>query len=158
MSLTVKAYLKRCENANPEIRRFTVDHDVTSNYEYLSKKVAQVFPSLGRPEKFTLAWKGKNYFHSVSRLVMTQQFCVHSGRPETLIIATVQTDEVLSFFVFYTRLGWAQIWAVKTKLASQRIFLIMHISSKVLILFQYSSKHSLVRRTSPPKRRTVVRS
>ena len=60
MSLTVKAYLKWGENANPEIRRFTVDHDVTSSYEYLSKKVAQVFPSLGRPERFTLAWKGKN--------------------------------------------------------------------------------------------------
>ncbi|XP_072039912.1 LOW QUALITY PROTEIN: sequestosome-1-like [Amphiura filiformis] len=57
MSLTVKAYLKRSDNANPEIRRFTVDHDVTSSYEYLSKKVAQVFPSLGRPERFTLAWK-----------------------------------------------------------------------------------------------------
>ena len=62
MSLTVKAYLKRGENANPEIRRFTVDHDVTSSYEYLSKKVAQVFPSLGRPERFTLAWKGKIYW------------------------------------------------------------------------------------------------
>ncbi|XP_041462664.1 sequestosome-1-like [Lytechinus variegatus] len=57
MSMTVKAYLKRGENANAEIRRFVIDVAVSSNYEYLSKKVAQVFPSLGDPDNFTLSWK-----------------------------------------------------------------------------------------------------
>ena len=58
MALTVKAYLKRCENGDPEIRRFALEQDKTSDYEHLATKVAQVFPCLGRPEKFTLAWKG----------------------------------------------------------------------------------------------------
>ncbi|XP_071483957.1 sequestosome-1-like [Diadema antillarum] len=57
MAMTVKAYLKRGENANAEIRRFVVDESVTSSFEYLSKKVSQVFPSLGSPENFTIAWK-----------------------------------------------------------------------------------------------------
>ncbi|XP_003725043.2 sequestosome-1 isoform X1 [Strongylocentrotus purpuratus] len=57
MSMTVKAYLKRGENANAEIRRFVIDVAVSSNYEYLSKKVAQVFPSLGDPDYFSLSWK-----------------------------------------------------------------------------------------------------
>jgi sequestosome 1 len=57
MALIVKAYLKRGENVNKEIRRFSVDPLVAANYEYMSKKVAQVFPSLGSPDNFTLAWK-----------------------------------------------------------------------------------------------------
>ncbi len=57
MALTVKAYLKRGENVGKEIRRFSVDPTVAANYEYMSKKVAQVFSSLGSPDNFTLAWK-----------------------------------------------------------------------------------------------------
>ncbi|XP_022108499.1 sequestosome-1-like isoform X2 [Acanthaster planci] len=57
MSLTVKAYLKRGENVNKEIRRFALDQGVATNYEYLSRTVAHVFPSLGRPDNFTLAYK-----------------------------------------------------------------------------------------------------
>ncbi|XP_038055475.1 sequestosome-1-like [Patiria miniata] len=57
MSVTVKAYLKRGENANKEIRRFSVDQGAASNYEYMSKTVAHVFPSLGNPDNFTLAYK-----------------------------------------------------------------------------------------------------
>jgi hypothetical protein len=60
MSLTVKAYLKRGENVNKEIRRFSLDQGVATNYEYLSKTVAHVFPSLGDPDNFTLAYKGRS--------------------------------------------------------------------------------------------------
>ena len=65
MALTVKAYLKRGENVGKEIRRFSVDPTVAANYEYMSKKVAQVFPSLGSPDNFTLAWKGQSNFFSL---------------------------------------------------------------------------------------------
>lgn len=56
MSVTVKAYLKLGGNANAEIRRFVVDHDVCSNFEYISKKLMSVFPSLAN-ESFETAWK-----------------------------------------------------------------------------------------------------
>ncbi len=47
MSVTVKAFLHRRWNEAPEeIRRFTIDQDVTTSYAYLVEKIAQVFPSL----------------------------------------------------------------------------------------------------------------
>ncbi|XP_078684809.1 sequestosome-1-like isoform X2 [Branchiostoma floridae x Branchiostoma belcheri] len=61
MSLTVKAYLERpggsADQPAQEIRRFAIDQDVSSNYEYLSRKVALVFPSLNEPGDFQLFWK-----------------------------------------------------------------------------------------------------
>ncbi|XP_070553772.1 sequestosome-1-like [Ptychodera flava] len=57
MSLTVKAYLHRDDGSSPEIRRFCVDQDVSTNYEYLSKKITQVFPSLRSPDVFTLSYR-----------------------------------------------------------------------------------------------------
>ena len=60
MSLTVKAYLERV-NAEPEIRRFSVDHAVASNYAYLYEKVCQVFPSI-KKFKYELRWKGEIAF------------------------------------------------------------------------------------------------
>ncbi|XP_078602752.1 sequestosome-1-like isoform X2 [Branchiostoma floridae x Branchiostoma japonicum] len=61
MSLTVKAYLERsggsADQPAHEIRRFAMDPDVSSNYDYLSRKVAQVFPSLSDPGDFKLFWK-----------------------------------------------------------------------------------------------------
>ncbi|XP_071755674.1 sequestosome-1 [Centroberyx gerrardi] len=46
MSVTVKAYLLGKEEAPKEIRRFAVDQDVSSSFEYLSRKVAEVFSNL----------------------------------------------------------------------------------------------------------------
>lgn len=59
MSLTFKAFLyERTWRGDPvEIRRFTVDQDVSSSYAYLVEKVVQVFPSL-TPNNFILAWTG----------------------------------------------------------------------------------------------------
>ncbi len=60
MSLTIKAFLyERTWLSNPvEIRRFTVDQDVSSSYAYLLEKVVQVFPSV-KSENVILAWTGK---------------------------------------------------------------------------------------------------
>ena len=55
MSMVVKAFLERGDK--PEIRRFPVDQEVASNYAFLAKKIATVFPGL-REGHFTLHWKG----------------------------------------------------------------------------------------------------
>lgn len=41
-----------------EIRRFSLDQDVSSNYAYLVQKLAQVFPSLP-PDDVVVAWTGE---------------------------------------------------------------------------------------------------
>ncbi|KAM8733355.1 sequestosome-1 [Acanthopagrus schlegelii] len=46
MSVTVKAYLLGKDEAVKEVRRFAVDQDVSSNFEYLSRKTAGVFSNL----------------------------------------------------------------------------------------------------------------
>ncbi|XP_030001795.1 sequestosome-1 isoform X1 [Sphaeramia orbicularis] len=46
MSVTVKAYLLGKDEAVKEIRRFTVDQEVTCSFEYLSRKTATVFSHL----------------------------------------------------------------------------------------------------------------
>ncbi|XP_077073362.1 sequestosome-1 [Siphateles boraxobius] len=47
MSMTVKAYLLGKDDCNKEIRRFAVDQDVSTSYEYLKRKVLDVFVGLG---------------------------------------------------------------------------------------------------------------
>ncbi|KAL3860601.1 hypothetical protein ACJMK2_010700 [Sinanodonta woodiana] len=56
MSLTVKAYLQKMNVGNQEIRRFSVPTDVTSSYDYLSRKISDIFPSL-RHGRFSLFWR-----------------------------------------------------------------------------------------------------
>ncbi|KAL0974294.1 hypothetical protein UPYG_G00218420 [Umbra pygmaea] len=46
MSMTVKAYLLGKEDAPREIRRFAVDQDVSTSFEYLNRKVVDVFSTL----------------------------------------------------------------------------------------------------------------
>ncbi|XP_071786830.1 sequestosome-1-like [Asterias amurensis] len=92
MALTVKAYLKRGENVGKEIRRFSVDPTVAANYEYMSKKVAQVFPSLGSPDNFTLAWKD------------TDEDLITFSSDEELVEALGQRDgDVFRIFVKETK-------------------------------------------------------
>lgn len=55
MALTVKAYLNY--NSEPEIRRFSVEADATTSFEYLLGKIRCVFPKLNR-EELQLSWKG----------------------------------------------------------------------------------------------------
>ncbi|MBN3302621.1 sequestosome-1 isoform X2 [Amia ocellicauda] len=59
MSMTVKAYLLGKEDIHREIRRFTVDQDVSTSFEYLSRKVAEVFQSL-RSANFQMHYKDED--------------------------------------------------------------------------------------------------
>lgn len=56
-TVSVKAYLD-ASGQNPEIRRFELDSDVSTNFEYLRSKVASIFPSLNQ-QGFKVFWKGK---------------------------------------------------------------------------------------------------
>lgn len=58
MSMTVKAYLIGKDDCNKEIRRFAVDQDVSTSFEYLKRKVLDVFVSL-RTAPFQMYYKGK---------------------------------------------------------------------------------------------------
>ncbi|XP_033098324.1 sequestosome-1-like [Anneissia japonica] len=55
MALTVKAYLK--SDADTEIRRFSIDEGVTTSFEYLSKKIVQVFPKLENSDNIKVSYK-----------------------------------------------------------------------------------------------------
>ena len=58
MSLTIKAFLQRDSRSEPEIRRFQIPTDVSTSFDYLSKKLCDIFPAL-RPGKFSTFWKGR---------------------------------------------------------------------------------------------------
>lgn len=62
MSVTVKAYLLGKEDCHKEIRRFAVDQDVSTSFEYLNRKVMDVFVNL-RNVPFQMYYRGE--FHSV---------------------------------------------------------------------------------------------
>ncbi|KAL0176769.1 hypothetical protein M9458_029099, partial [Cirrhinus mrigala] len=56
MSMTVKAYLIGKDDCNKEIRRFAVDQDVSTSFEYLKRKVLDVFVGL-RTAPFQMSYK-----------------------------------------------------------------------------------------------------
>lgn len=58
MSMTVKAYLLGKEHIPKEIRRFAVDQDVSTSFEYLNRKVVDVFSTL-RNVPYQMFYKGK---------------------------------------------------------------------------------------------------
>ena len=59
MALSVKAYLHQSswKDEPTEIRRFSVDQDVSTSYAYLTQKIGQAFPGL-KPDDVMLAWTG----------------------------------------------------------------------------------------------------
>uniref|UniRef100_A0A8P4K8R4 Protein ref(2)P n=3 Tax=Dicentrarchus labrax TaxID=13489 RepID=A0A8P4K8R4_DICLA len=59
MSVTVKAYLLGKEEVVKEVRRFAVDQDVSSNFEYLSSKTAGVFTNL-KNNSFNMFYKDED--------------------------------------------------------------------------------------------------
>lgn len=65
--MTVKAYLIGKEDCNKEIRRFAVDQDVSTSFEYLKRKVIDVFIGLGNAP-FQMHYKGKSDIHSGNAL------------------------------------------------------------------------------------------
>ena len=61
MSLTVKAYLYSSWNQDPvEIRRFTVEQEVATSYDYLVGKLRAVFPAL-KEGLFDVFWEGDDH-------------------------------------------------------------------------------------------------
>ena len=56
MSVTVKTYFN-FKSSEPEIRRFSVDADASTSYDYLVEKIRSVYPNLKR-EDLQLFWKG----------------------------------------------------------------------------------------------------
>ena len=61
MSLAIKAFLhEQSWRGEPvEIRRFSVDQDVSTSFAYLLEKIVQVFPSV-QAGNVVVAWKGKS--------------------------------------------------------------------------------------------------
>lgn len=54
MALTVKAYYEKEKDAKPEIRRFSIDQNLSTNYSIFSEKLSQVYGGLINVELF---WK-----------------------------------------------------------------------------------------------------
>ncbi|XP_041049165.1 sequestosome-1 isoform X1 [Carcharodon carcharias] len=77
MAFNVKVYLLGKDETNREIRRFTVDHGVSTSFTYLYKKVASVFQSL-RSENFQMYYKDEEgdmiAFSSDDELMMALSF------------------------------------------------------------------------------------
>lgn len=72
MSVTVKAYLLGKEDCHKEIRRFAVDQDVSTSFEYLNRKVVDVFANL-RNVPFLMYYRGKLFFYGAPKgLVITK--------------------------------------------------------------------------------------
>lgn len=64
--MTVKAYMLGKDDCNKEIRRFAVDQDVSTSFEYLKRKVLDVFVGLGTAP-FQMNYKGtSDCFKNVS--------------------------------------------------------------------------------------------
>jgi len=89
-----KAYLyDKKVNKPKEIRRFSVDHDVSSCYEYLRKKVASVFPDLSE-ENFNLQWQDSDgdliWFNSDEELI--EALSEHQGGIFKLLIKEKSND------------------------------------------------------------------
>lgn len=57
MSVTVKAYLLGKDEVVKEVRRFAVDQDVSSSFEHLCRKTAEIFSSL-KTGGFSVFYKG----------------------------------------------------------------------------------------------------
>ena len=70
MSLAIKAFLheKSWHGEPVEIRRFSVDQDVSTSFAYLLEKIAQVFPSV-QASNVVIAWMGKSDLLTVVLLV-----------------------------------------------------------------------------------------
>ena len=57
--INFKVFLTKdnADESKPEIKRFSIDNDVVSNYVYLREKLQVVFPKI-RGKHFTITWKG----------------------------------------------------------------------------------------------------
>jgi len=57
MSLSVKLFVRKAGSDEVEVRRFSVDEDVSSSYDYLTAKIRATLPS-ARDAAIRLYWRG----------------------------------------------------------------------------------------------------
>lgn len=50
-----------------EVRRFAIDREVVTSFEYLKAKLHSVFPSI-KDKTYTISWKGKLNSHSFFKI------------------------------------------------------------------------------------------
>ncbi|CAL9706473.1 unnamed protein product [Knipowitschia caucasica] len=87
MSVMVKAYLLGKEEAVKEIRRFRIDHDVSSSFEYLSRKVISAFSHL-QTQPFTLFYKDED-----------DDMVAFSSDDELMMALTCIKDDTFKLFI-----------------------------------------------------------
>ncbi len=56
MALTVKAYYEKESAPKPEIRRFSIDQNLSTNFTIFSERLSQVYGGLKDVDLF---WKGE---------------------------------------------------------------------------------------------------
>lgn len=63
-----------------EVRRFAIDREVVTNFEYLKAKLHSVFPSI-KDKTYTVSWKGMtNYIKKIVQCtIMYFNFIIASG-------------------------------------------------------------------------------
>ena len=62
--INFKVYLSREDGtlAKPEVRRFGIDKEVVTDFQYLREKLQTIFPNI-RGKRFIVCWKGKLYLY-----------------------------------------------------------------------------------------------
>jgi len=61
MSLSVKLFVKKSGSDEVDLRRISVDEDVSASYEYLLAKIRATVPSASHAP-VRLFWEGKSWF------------------------------------------------------------------------------------------------
>ncbi|XP_050415012.2 sequestosome-1 [Patella vulgata] len=93
MSLTVKAYFQKKPDDSLEIRRFTIPVDASSSYDYIFKKVSEVFPNFSRGN-FILCWRDPEH-----------ELVAFSSDEELLEALSYVENGILKIFVKEKRTG-----------------------------------------------------
>jgi len=82
-NVSVKAYLdkKGLTNGEVQIRRFDLDQEVSSSYEYLRSKLAAIFPDLVE-HGFRVYWKGKGCLNYMAKspIIFTLRYVVYETK------------------------------------------------------------------------------
>jgi len=63
MSVSVKVFVKKASSDETDIRRFSVDEDVCTSYDYLTAKIRATLAAAASDSAFKLFWKGTTSLH-----------------------------------------------------------------------------------------------
>ena len=77
MSVTIKAYLLGKDDVHKEIRRFAVDKEDSTSFNYLSKKVVDVFSNL-RNIGFQMYYRGEFQMGHLGNIYICKHAVGHS--------------------------------------------------------------------------------